>query len=257
MKKKEVRNITVYIVLRFLVILTMVFSFLRGNYDNVFVCFLALALFTIPNIVERKLKVDLPNTLESIIYLFIFSAQILGEIRNFYGMIPWWDTMLHTINGFLFAGIGFALIDILNKSEKVKLYLSPLYVVVVAISFSITIGTVWEFFEYTLDQGYNDTQKDDLLASFNSVYLNEDGENIPVIVNDIKQTIITYGDNETIVIENGYLDIGLKDTMKDMFVNAVGAIIYSIFGYFYIKNNEKYIFAKEFIPTKKKKVITS
>ncbi len=252
MENKKVRNVTIYIVLRFLVIFILVLNLLRGNYSNVFVCFLALTLFTVPSIIKKRLDIELPNTLESIIYLFIFSAQILGEIQNFYGLIPWWDTMLHTINGFLFAGIGFALIDLLNKNEKVKLYLSPIYVVVVAISFSITIGTCWEFFEYSLDLRTHDTQKDTLVTEFNSVYLNSDNENKPVNVKDINSTIINYGDDQIITIEDGYLDIGLHDTMKDMLVNAIGAIVYSIFGYYYIKNNEKYIFAKEFIPTKKK-----
>ncbi len=205
-----------------------------------------------PSIIEKRVKIDLPNLLESIVYLFIFSAQILGEMGNFYSLIPWWDTMLHTLNGFLFAAIGFALVDILNKSEKIKLYLSPMFVVVVAISFSITIGTIWEFFEFSMDQVMDvDTQKDDLKENLKSVYLNPSGENEIFYVNDIDRTVIYYDGDKEIMIDGGYLDIGLQDTMKDMIVNAIGAIIFSIFGYYYIKDNEEYKFAKHFIPKKK------
>ncbi len=250
-EKKQIRNLTVYVVLRFLVILTAIFQFLQGNWDNVFGCVLALILFTVPTFIEKKLKIDLPNLLESTIYMFIFSSQILGEIQNFYGLIPFWDTLLHTINGFIFAGVGFALVDLLNKSDKTKIYLSPMYVVVVAISFSITIGTVWEFFEYGMDEVRNlDMQKDDLIPNIESVYLNKDGENIPVVITDIEKTTITYNNGQEEIIDGGYLDIGLKDTMKDMIVNAIGAVIFAFFGYFYIKDNEKYEFTKHFIPKK-------
>ncbi len=252
-EKKKVRNLTVYVVLRFLVILTAVFAFLRRDFDNFFGCILVLAMFTVPSLVEGKLKIDLPDVLESIIYLFIFSSQILGEMRNFYTIFPFWDTMLHTINGFIFAGIGFALIDLLNKNDKVKVYLSPIYVVIVALSFSITIGTCWEFFEYAMDEYTNiDMQKDDLITDLESVYLHPDKENIPIEINDIEYTKIVYDGGKEIVIDDGYLDVGLKDTMKDMIVNAIGAVIFSFFGYFYVKSEENYKFAKHFIPKKKK-----
>ncbi len=250
-QKRDVRNLTVYVVLRFLVILTAVFQFLDGNFENVFSCILVLILFTVPTFIEKKMKIDLPNVLEGTIYAFIFSAMILGEIRNFYGLIPIWDTLLHTLNGFIFAGVGFALVDILNKNDKTKIYLSPIYMVIVAISFSITIGTVWEFFEYGMDvYAVTDMQKDDLHSGISSVYLNEDGENIPVIIENIDKTVIHYEDGKEVIINDGYLDIGLQDTMKDMIVNAIGAVVFAIFGYFYVINNEKYEFAKNFIPKK-------
>ena len=96
----------VYVLLRFLVILTMVAQFFNGNYESVFLCLLTLVLFLLPTILERALMVDLPNTLEVIILLFIFSAEILGEISAFYTTFQGWDTILHTLNGFLCAAIG-------------------------------------------------------------------------------------------------------------------------------------------------------
>ena len=124
-KETKEKSLLVYLILRFLVIICMVLEILRGDLNNAFLCFLSLLLFTIPTLIEDKFKIGIPSLLESIIYLFIFSAEILGEINNFYGNIPYWDTILHTINGFLAAGVGFSLVDILNKSSK-NIKLSPL-----------------------------------------------------------------------------------------------------------------------------------
>ena len=130
--RNKKRDITVYIVLRSLVIITMIVQFLHGNFENVFLCILTLILFTIPIIIDQKLNIKLPSALEIIIFLFIFSAEILGEINNFYGQFKNWDTILHTINGFLCAAIGFSLIDILNRSERFHTKLSPIFVALVA-----------------------------------------------------------------------------------------------------------------------------
>lgn len=249
---KEGTKITLYIILRLLVILTMVRQFFLGNWNNFFLCILTLILFLIPSILEKQLKINLPDALEGTIYLFIFAAEILGEINNFYGTFPYWDTMLHTLNGFLAAAIGFSLIDILNRHDKFHISLSPLFVAIVAFSFSMTIGVLWEFFEFAMDQWFQlDMQKDRILQSISTVTLHPEGKNIPVIVDNIYQTIIySTSEGETVetVIENGYLDIGLIDTMKDMLVNFVGAFVFSLFGWLYIKNRDKYQFAKYFIP---------
>lgn len=251
-KEHRVRNLTVYIVLRFLIVLTGIFAFLDGNFSNVFSCIVSLLLFTIPTIVDKKFNVELPNMLEASVYIFIFSSQILGEIRNFYTIFHHWDTLLHTFNGFMFAGIGFSLVDILNTSNKTKIYLSPFYISIVAFCFSVTIGTAWEFFEYGMDRfTYLDMQKDTLLDEIYSVYIHDEGKNIVVPVKDITETTIHYGNGDTLTL-NGYLDIGLRDTMFDMIVNAVGAVVFSFFGYFYVKSNEQFEFAKNFIPKIKK-----
>ena len=115
----------VYVLLRFLVIIIAVAQFFNGNYENVFLCGLTLILFLLPTIFERALKIDLPNTMEIIILLFIFAAEILGEIQSYYTTFRGWDTILHTLNGFLCAAIGFALVDMLNRTERFSLSLSP------------------------------------------------------------------------------------------------------------------------------------
>lgn len=249
-KETNKKSIAVYLSLRLLIIVSMIFQILMGNIENAFMCILALLLFTIPTIVSEKFKIQLPSLLEGIIYLFIFSATILGEINNFYGIIPFWDTLLHTLNGFLCAGIGFSLIDLLNQNSK-KINLSPLYVVIVAFCFSMTIGVLWEFCEFAADNILgNDMQKDRRIQNISSIELNTSDENIPIRLNDIEKTEVYLKDGTITTIKNGYLDIGLIDTMKDLFVNFIGAIIFSVIGFLYIKNRKKYKFTENFIPIK-------
>ena len=256
-KKQKKTNITVYLILRFLVILCMVEQALKGNWHSVALCFLTLILFTLPTIASRTFKVNLPTTLEIIIYLFIFSAEILGDIQNFYGVFKHWDTMLHTLNGFLSAAIGFSLIDILNRTEKFHIRMTPLFVALVAFCFSMTIGVLWEFFEFGADRYFNtDMQKDRIVSTVSSVSLNENKENKPVVIKHIKESTIKgeiNGKKTEIVIQNGALDIGLIDTMKDLIVNCIGAVVFSTLGYLYIKQRGDGKFIKQFIPVVKPK----
>ena len=241
-----------YTILRLLVILCLIREVFMGNYHNVFLCILTLILFVIPFFIEDKFKVSIPNVLEIIILLFIFSAEILGEIQNFYNIIPNWDMILHTLNGFLAAAIGFSLIDILNSTDKFHIKMSPIFVALVSFCFSMTVGVVWEFFEYTADNLLStDMQKDTIVTKISSVNLKNANAFDPKIITDIDETSIYYGDN-TITISDGYLDIGLIDTMEDLVVNFIGAITLSILGYFYIKKRDKYKGIEHFIPKKKK-----
>ena len=256
LKQTKKSSIAVYLVLRGLVILCMILQILRGDWNNAFLCLLSLVLFTVPGFIEAKLKIELPDLLEIIIYLFIFSAEILGEINNFYAMIPYWDTILHTLNGFLAAGIGFALVEILNENSK-NINLSPLFIAIVAFSFSMTIGVLWEFIEYGMDKNfYYDMQKDKVITSISSVTFDETRSNKSVTVGDIEKTEIysknSDGTTTVTTIDGGYLDIGLNDTMKDLLVNFVGAVTFSILGGIYITNKSKFSFVTNFIPTKLK-----
>lgn len=250
--KHKKRDLSVYIIIRTLVILTLIIQIIHRSWESVFICGLTLILLLIPSIVEKKLNIELPKLLESIILIFIFSAEILGEIQNFYGIIPYWDTILHTINGFIMAGVGFSLIDILNERKVFSIELTPIFVAIVAFSFSMMIGVMWEFFEYTSDQIlWTDMQKDRIVTSVSSVKLNEKNENKPVIIKNIEKTTIKgeiNGQKEEVVVEGGLLDIGLIDTMKDLEVNFLGAIVFSILGYIYIKQRGKGNFIKNFIP---------
>ena len=240
----------VYFILRLLVVLMLIAQVFNGNFENVFLCVLTLFLFTLPSFLERKIRIDIPNTLEIIILLFIFAAEILGEIRAYYVTFPYWDTMLHTLNGFLCAAIGFSLLDILNRNERLTFSLSPVYLAVVAFCFSMTIGVLWEFFEGTMDQLFLlDMQKDTIVHSIGSVMLDPTGGNTPVAIHDITDVIVVTADGTQHPLGlGGYLDIGILDTMKDLFVNFIGAVVFSFIGYFYVKNRGKGSFARRFIP---------
>lgn len=248
LRKKSVVA-AVYIVLRLLVILMMVAQFFNGNFENVFLCILTLILFLLPTIFEKSLQIDLPNALEIIILLFIFAAEILGEIRAFYTTFAYWDTMLHTLNGFLCAAIGFSLVDMCNRNKRVSLSLSPVYMAIVAFCFSMTIGVLWEFFECTMDQFFLlDMQKDTVVNVISSVNLDPTGGNTPIAIKGITDVIVVCGDEQIPLGVGGYLDIGILDTMKDLWVNFIGAVVFSIVGYFYVKSRGKGWFARNFIP---------
>ena len=240
---------TVYLVLRVLVLLTLVSQFLNGNFENVFFCFLSLVLFVMPTILERQLKIDLPSVLEIVILLFIFSAWILGEVQTYYTIFPYWDTMLHTLNGFLCAAIGFSLVDLLNRHERISLSMSPAFMAIVAFCFSMTVGVLWEFFECAMDQiFYGDMQKDTIVHAISSVMLDPTGGQRPQIIRGITDVIVVTEEGQIPLGLGGYLDIGLLDTMEDLLVNFIGAVTFSIVGYFYVKNRGKGWFAKNFIP---------
>lgn len=238
----------VYFTLRILVIAMLVLQLFNRNYENVFLCALTLLLLIIPSLVQITFKVELPTTLEIIILVFIFAAEILGEISEFYLMFPLWDTVLHTLNGFLAAAIGFSLVDLLNRSEKTMFNLSPLFTAIVAFCFSMTIGVVWEFFEFGMDTiiGY-DMQKDTVIHTIRSVTLDPEGRNVPYVIKGIAETAV----NGQELGLGGYLDIGLIDTMQDLIVNFIGAAVFSVLGFFYVKNRGKGKVAWRFIPRRK------
>ena len=216
----------VYVVLRMLVILMMILQIFNRNYENVFLCILTLILLIMPSLVQINLKIELPTALEITILIFIFAAEILGEIQSYYIKFAFWDTALHTINGFLMAAIGFALVDILNRSKKFSIQLSPVFVAIVAFCFSMTIGVIWEFFECGMDQIFNlDMQKDTIVHSIHSVMLDPTNSNIAVGIGNI----------------------------KDVAVNGESLGLFSVIGYFYVKNRGKGRFARRFIPRLKSK----
>ena len=241
---------TVYFVLRLLVILMLVGAALNRSYENVLLCVLTLLLFMLPSAFERRLHIDLPDTLEIIILLFIFAAEILGEIQDYYITFPYWDTMLHTTNGFLCAAIGFALVDILNRTERISLSLSPFYMAVVAFCFSMTVGVLWEFFEFSMDYFLHfDMQKDTILHTISTVNLDPNHGTTAVVVDGIQDVILVLSDGTQRPLGlGGYLDLGIVDTMVDLFVNFIGAVIFSAIGFFYVKGRGRSRFAPRFIP---------
>lgn len=249
MEIRKNRNIfIVWMVLRILVIGIAVRSVYMQQWERFFTCILTLTLFLAPTFVKKQLRIKLPTALEITVLIFIFCAEVLGEIACFYLKYPLWDTMLHTVNGFLFAAFGFCLVDLLNENHSIKFQLSPSFLAIVAFCFSMTIGIFWEFFEYAMDHLFMlDMQKDSILTAFQSVTLDPTQQNIPIPVQAITRTVVeTAGGKEYII--NGYLDIGLTDTMKDLFVNFIGAAVFSVIGGIYVQQRGKNRFAAAFIP---------
>ncbi len=244
MKECTTKRTIVELVLTGLVLLSVVRQFFLGSYHNMFLGILTLILFMVPQFIEKTVGVTIPTGLKTVILIFIFSAEILGEINAFYIKIPLWDTMLHTTNGFLMAAIGFALIDLFNRSERFSVKMSPYFVAFVAFCFSMTVGVVWEFFEFTMDWFfYTDMQKDWILPTISSVKLDPAGGNHPIKV--AVESVVINGEEWNL---GGYLDIGIVDTMKDLMVNFLGAVVFSVIGIVYLKQRGKGRLASSLIP---------
>ena len=252
--KRELRehrsSFIIYTILRALVIGVLIFTVVTENYESAFLCLLTLVLLIVPSFLQVALRIELPTMLEITMLIFIFAAEILGEIFNFYSIFPFWDTVLHTLNGVLAAAIGLSLVRLLNKSDRLLIYLSPLFTSIVAFCFSMTIGVFWEFFEFSMDRflGF-DMQKDTVIHTISSVMLNPTGENDPVVMENISDVTVSGHDLGL----GGYLDIGLIDTMQDLFVNFIGALVFSVLGYFFVKNKNDDSVVVKLIPHKKDK----
>ena len=250
---KELRehksSFIVFYILRLLVIVVLVRNLMRGSYESAFFCILAFLLLYLPSWIQVKLHIELPPPLEITILCFIFAAEILGEVNAFYVVIPGWDTMLHTINGFLAAAVGFSLVILLNENERLTFDLSPFFLALTAFCFSMTIGVLWEFFEFGMDFFFHtDMQKDTIIHSIYTVALDPTRSNKVVAVKGIGDVFIN---GESLGL-GGYLDIGIIDTMKDLFVNFIGAVVFSVTGFFYAKSKgKKKSAALGFVPSKK------
>lgn len=243
----------VFTVLRILVILTMLRQLFLQNYEGFFLCILTILLLYLPSWIQVKLRIEIPTGLEIAIMCFVFAAEILGEINAFYIVIPFWDTILHTLNGFLCAAIGFSLVMLLNDSDKLEFALSPFFLAVLAFCFSMTVGVLWEFFEFGVDRLLLlDMQKDTVVSQISSVVLDPAGLNHPVHVKNIVDLMVIHSDgSQEILGLGGYLDIGLIDTIKDLIVNFIGATVFSVIGYFYAKYRGKQPIISMFVPSKK------
>ena len=239
------RTFLVYTGLRLLVIIMMLLQIFNQNYEQVFLCALTLVLMIMPSVVQVTFKMEFPSTLEIIILLFIFAAEILGEIASFYIHFPYWDTILHTLSGFLCAALGLSLVEILNRDERLKFQLSPLFMAIVAFCFSMTIGVLWEFFEFGMDSFFHlDMQKDTVITSISSTYIDPTHSNKRVMIENIEEVLI----NGEALSVGGYMDIGLIDTMEDLLVNFIGAFTFAGLGFVYLKHKDKRLM-ENLVPT--------
>ena len=223
-----------YVILRTIVILVLIRSLFNGHLDNAIVCAFVLLLYVLPQFVENRMNIEIPSVLEIVIFVFVFMAEILGELDSYYLKYEHWDTILHTSSGFLLAAVGFSLVNLLNKSERVRVQLSPVYLAVVAFCFSMTMGVLWEFFEFAADRWLLfDMQKDTVLSRIATVDLDPTLSNTPVVISGITDTILELSDGSYYRLGlGGYLDIGIYDTMEDLFVCFLGAVTFSVIAFF-------------------------
>ena len=164
-------------------------------------CILGLIVMMIPSIIERRWSIDIPNYMEILYFAFLYCAIYLGEVRNFYYLIPYWDTILHAFSGAMLGALGFTVVSMFNDAERIKIQLSPVFVALFAFCFALAAGAIWEIYEFTADG----------LLSLNM---------------------------QKFALEDGTLLLGreaLADTMKDIIVDAVGALVVVIVGFFTIK----------------------
>lgn len=245
LKRKSRATLITYAVIRLLILAVMIRSITAGNSENAFTCLLSLFLLYLPSIIERKLEMRLPTALEITVVVFIFASEILGEIACFYVTVPFWDKAMHTVSGFIYAAVGYSMADILNRDHRISFRLSPVFLAVVAFCFSMTIGALWEIFEFSVDVLLNkDMQKDTVLHEITSVALDPTRSNIPITVSGIRDTMV----NGQSLGLGGYLDIGLHDTMQDLIVNMIGALVFSVGGFFQQKRKKRSKMAEYFAP---------
>ncbi|MBQ1895805.1 MAG: hypothetical protein II473_04060 [Clostridia bacterium] len=239
-----------YLIMRIVSWVLLVYMLIKGEFSHAGQAAAALVLFCVPPFFERKAQADLPKVFLFIILCFIFSFLILGEIFEFMGRIFWWDTMLHTSYGFIFAAFSFSLLEVFNKDTELKFRCSKVYVILTTMSITMFFGTLWEFAEYAADQllGF-DMQKDRLVDHFQSTFLDETHMNVPIPVKDIESTVINLADGNKIVLD-GYLDIGIWDTMKDHFVAFAGAAVFCIFLVAYLKTKGNNKLAATLVPVR-------
>jgi len=244
-QRRRKLTLIVYAVIRLIVVGVLVRSAFNGQIESVYTCLLTLVLLLLPSILERKLGVRLPAGLEITVVVFIFAAEILGEIACFYVTVPFWDKALHTTSGFIYAAVGYSMADVLNRHKKVSFELSPLFLALVAFCFSMTIGALWEIFEFSVDNLFHkDMQKDTVIQQITSVALDPTNRNIPITISNIQDVVVN---GESLGL-GGYLDIGLYDTMGDLIVNLIGAVVFSVIGYFHQKHRKKSVVTQLFVP---------
>ncbi len=170
-------------------------------------CLLGIVALFIPSIISKKWKITIPSSMYIIYVIFLYAAIFLGEVRDFYYRIPHWDTILHTFSGAALGALGFSVVNLLNKQEKLKVNLSPFFVALFSLCFAITMGVVWEIYEFSFDG----------LLGLNM---------------------------QKFALENGINLVGrvaLCDTMKDLIVDSIGALVISILGYISLKYKKGWI----------------
>lgn len=190
----------IVIVLMIVMAVELVLVFHERQWINVFLVMAIMAVTLLPDVLGRRFRVHIPPEFQLLAVVFVFAALFLGEIHSYYARFWWWDIALHTSSGLLTGILGFLLVYVLNESENVDIHMRAHFVALFAFLFAVAVGTLWEIFEFAMDQ---------------------------VIGTNMQKPML--GDPS-----------GLTDTMWDMIVNALGALAISALGWWYMKRDERF-----------------
>ena len=168
-------------------------------------CIAGLVVMFLPGLLAKKLCIEIPHYIFVLYYIFLYCAIYLGEVQSFYYLVPHWDTMLHGFSAVMLGALGFSLVSILNNAKNVEVRLNPLFEGLFAFCFALTVGALWEIYEFAFDSvlGLN-------MQKFR--------------------------------LESGEALVGraaLADTMKDIIVDAAGALLVSVVGALTIKKKRE------------------
>jgi len=217
----------------------LILSCIRMEWIDVCLVCIAMVLYFVPQMIEKGLKIRMSLLLKIVVMMFVFCGIVLGEVCRFYSLFTWWDTMLHTLSGFLFAIIGLHIFDFVCKEKNINNKVPFVLVILFAFCFSMTTAVIWEFFEFTMDHiRGTDMQAYSVVHSIHSNKISPDIP-FPIHFDNIHEVVI---DGQKLNID-GYLDVGLADTIEDMFVNFIGASVFCIIASF----KSKFKFAKNFL----------
>ncbi len=235
-----------------LALMALIFLFV-GNYKNLFFCILTALLMELLYIVQRLFSISFPPLVKAIVMLFVFVAEIGGEVFDLYVKFTWFDALLHTLCGFIAAGVGLGIFYMFAQKKGYEKLIIPTVAIMVSFCFSMTVSVFWEFFEFTADRMLGtDTQKDAIVSKLSSTIIDPSDTNTPVKIENIDKTVY-YDQNGDVLltVDGGYVETGIKDTIGDMFVNLIGSVAFQPFSLLYALNYKKYTFASKFFLTEK------
>lgn len=205
----------IIILMRVVVIFYLIIGIIKWNTTTVVAALLSLVLMIITSYLKKKLNLD--KKLELLIYIFIITTEVLGQIYHFYTRVPIFDIIIHTYSSFVISYIALIII----KKHKLPKIITILFI----FSFAMMCESIWEIFEFGTDHLLKtDMQKDTIINEITSYYLSEDKDTpTTMVVDNVVVNNISFTDKY-----NGYLDIGLYDTISDMSCALVGALIFII-----------------------------
>ena len=214
-KEKTIRAIGLVACEMFAVI-TIIMLFVNKQYDRLLLAFATPFIILAPKLIELlfKCKIALPVYL---IGLFYAIGPMLGQCHNLYYTVSWWDKMLHILGGVMFAFFGLFLFEKYVCKDRKKAVMTAIF----ALCFSMAISVLWEFCEYSADTFLGMDMQDDVVVNHINSYLLDDGVGVAGSIDNINEVIVN---GERLPVD-GYIDIGLNDTMMDMLLETLGAVV--------------------------------